>query len=61
MRVSEPISLEKFRILVDVTVHFTKLRLQECPHLCVENYAPELLEKLLRAARNGESDEQLRL
>lgn len=36
-------------VLADLTVRLTKLRQDECKHLCIENSAPELWGNLLRA------------
>jgi len=42
---------EQLRILADLVVKLTELRLQDCRHLCIENYAPELLAKLVYAVQ----------
>ena len=34
-------------------VELTKLRQAECKHLCIENFAPELLGKLIRERMGG--------
>jgi hypothetical protein len=34
--------------LVDLIVRLTELRQSKCEHLCIENFAPELLGKCLR-------------
>lgn len=39
---------EDLRELCAVTVELTRLRQNECKHLAIENFAPELLGKLLR-------------
>lgn len=55
---------EELRELCTLTVELTRLRQNECKHLCIENFAPELLGKLIRerlAARIAEPDEALRL
>jgi hypothetical protein len=44
-------SIEELRELCKLTVELTKLRQAECPHLSIENFAPDLLAKLLRAHR----------
>jgi hypothetical protein len=36
-------------VLADLTHKLTVLRLQNCGHLCIENYAPEVFGKLLDA------------
>lgn len=45
-----PRPIEEFRALCDLTLELTRLRQNECKHLCVENVAPEILNNLLRAA-----------
>ena len=42
-------SIEQLREICAVTVELTRLRQNECKHLCIENFAPELLGKLLNA------------
>ena len=44
---------DQFRILCDIVVKLTELRQKECAHLCIENYAPELLAKLMAATNSG--------
>ena len=41
-------SIEELRELCALTVELTRLRQNECKHLCIENVAPELLGKLIR-------------
>ena len=41
-------SIEELRELCTLTVELTRLRQNECKHLCIENFAPELLGKLIR-------------
>ena len=41
-------SIEEFKELCKLTVELTKLRQNECKHLCIENFAPELLARLIR-------------
>lgn len=43
---------EELRELCTLTVELTRLRQNECKHLCIENFAPELLGKLI-AERMG--------
>ena len=43
---------DDFREVCVLTVRLTELRLKDCPHLCIENYAPELLAKLIGACRS---------
>lgn len=45
-------SHEELKVLVDATVRLTELRLKDTPHLCIENFAPELLAKLVGATRS---------
>lgn len=42
----DPIKLE---VLAALTLELTKLRQKEVPHLCIENFAPKVLCKLLEA------------
>lgn len=42
----------ELKIICDAVVRLTELRLLECKHLCIENYAPELLAKMVAAARS---------
>ena len=35
--------------LCDLTVRLTELRMREVPHLFIENFAPQLLARLIRA------------
>lgn len=48
----EKMTTEQFTAICDLTVRLTELRLKGCGHLCIENYAPELLAKLLGAFRS---------
>lgn len=55
---------EELRELCTLTVELTRLRQNECKHLCIENFAPELLGKLIRerlATGLAAPDEALRL
>ena len=52
--VTDNISIEKFIAITELVAQLTELRVKYCNHLCIENYAPELFEKLLRAAKKGE-------
>lgn len=55
---------EELRELCTLTVELTRLRQNECKHLCIENFAPELLGKLIRkrlAMGLAAPDEALRL
>jgi len=40
---------DDLKVIADLTVRLTELRLKGCEHLCVENYAPEVFGKLLYA------------
>ena len=44
--------VEELRELCTLTLELTRLRQNECKHLCIENFAPELLGKLI-AERMG--------
>lgn len=37
------------QVIADLTHKLTVLRVQNCGHLCIENYAPELFSSLLNA------------
>lgn len=55
---------EELRELCTLTVELTRLRQNECKHLCIENFAPGLLGKLIRerlAMGLAAPDEALRL
>lgn len=41
------------KMIGEMTVELTRLRQNECKHLAVENIAPEIFEKLVRALRQG--------
>lgn len=42
---------EDFKEVCGLVVRLTEMRMKDCPQLCIENYAPELLAKLLAACR----------
>ncbi len=44
---------DELRVLCDAVVRLTELRLKECGHLCIENFAPELLAKMIGATNSG--------
>lgn len=46
-------SIDEFKELCALTVELTKMRQAECKHLCIENFAPELLGKLIRERMGG--------
>jgi hypothetical protein len=46
-------SIEELRELCALTVELTRMRQNECKHLCIENFAPELLGKLIRERMGG--------
>jgi hypothetical protein len=55
---------DELRELCTLTAELTRLRQNECKHLCIENFAPELLGKLIRerlAMGLAAPDEALRL
>lgn len=39
--------IERFKILCNLTLELTKLKHSKCNHLAIENFAPEMLERLL--------------
>ena len=45
------LSPDALRVLCDATVKLTELKLREVPHLCIENFAPKLLEKMIAATK----------
>jgi hypothetical protein len=40
---------EALKVIADLTVQLTRLRQEQCKHLCIENYAPGLFASLLDA------------
>ena len=42
------ITNEELKIICDTVVELTKIRQAGCNHLCVENFASECMDKLLR-------------
>ena len=48
------LTLEGFELLCKLTVDLTAMRQKECKHLCIENFGPELLEKLIIAVEKAE-------
>lgn len=46
------VTVEELRELCELTIQLTKLRQNECKHLCIENIAPDILRKLLDELRN---------
>lgn len=46
------ITVNELHELCELTVQLTKLRQNECAHLCIENIAPDILRKLLDELRN---------
>ena len=56
-------NVDELRELCAATVELTRMRQNECKHLCIENFAPELLGKLIRerlAMGMGSPDAELR-
>ena len=43
---------DNFRAICELTLRLTEHKLKEVPHLCIENFAPELLAKLAGAVRS---------
>ncbi len=43
------VTVEEFAEICKLTVELTRLRQNECKHLCVENLGPEIFRGLLRA------------
>ena len=46
------VTVDELRELCELTVQLTKLRQNECKHLCIENIAPDILRNLLDNLRN---------
>lgn len=44
-------NIEELKEICKLTVELTRLKQNECAHLCIENVAPEIFEKLMRAHR----------
>lgn len=44
---------QELKIIADMTITLTEMRKKSCDHLCIENFAPELFEKLLRGYHNS--------
>ena len=38
---------ETLKVICEMTVRLTELWIREVPHLCIENFAPELFGKLM--------------
>lgn len=43
------LSVEELKQVCALTVKLTELRQRDCPHLCIENFAPEVFAKLCAA------------
>ena len=43
---------DEFRYACDLTLRLTELKIKEVPHLCIENFAPELLARIIGAYRS---------
>lgn len=55
MKLEKP-DLSELKIITDLVVKLTKLKLAKCEHLCIENFSSELLCKLMVhyvASKNG--------
>jgi hypothetical protein len=46
----------ELKVIADLTVELTRLRQNECKHLCIENLAPEIFGKLVGAYLYGSED-----
>lgn len=51
------ITPEHLRAIGDLTARITELKLQQCPHLCVDNFAASLFERLLATATKTKDEE----
>ena len=40
------------KVICDAVVRLTELKLKEVPHLCIENFAPELMAKMVAATKS---------
>jgi len=45
--------IEELSEICKLTVELTRLRQNECKHLCIENFAPELMKKLILEFREA--------
>lgn len=52
------ITSEELQILCDTTVKLVELRQRNCPHLSVENIAPEIIGSLLAAVMRAKEYDQ---
>lgn len=50
---SEIVSPDQLRVIAELTEKLTALAQNECKHLCIENYSPQLFARLVRAYRAG--------
>jgi len=48
--------VQELKVICDTVVELTKLRQNECKHLCIENFAPECLRKLLVIIKLSKQD-----
>jgi len=51
------VSADVLRVLCDATIRLAEIRQRGCSHLCVENFAPECLMKLIYAVTHNEKAE----
>lgn len=49
---TEQMTADELKVLCDLTAKLTEYKLKEVPHLCIENFAPELLAKLVAASNS---------
>lgn len=45
---------ERFRMLCGLTLALVELKLKEVPHLAIDNFAADVLEKLIHAAKGAQ-------
>lgn len=45
---------DKFEIICDLVDKLTARKLEEVPHLCIENFSSKLLMNLMKAYHEGE-------
>ena len=48
------LTLDELKVVSELTFELTKLKQNECKHLCVENFAPPLLKNLIAVVKGEE-------
>lgn len=52
---------QELKEICDLVVRLTELRQEKCKYLCIENFAPELLGKLLTEYLNAVYENTIRI